>query len=92
MGSQTVFGPRGAATALSKATTISAVVFMLTSLTLSILSTGGATQAPSILDEISAPASSTPAAPGTPAPIVNPTGQVDVTPATPEAPAPAPAK
>jgi preprotein translocase subunit SecG len=35
-GSQAAFGPRGAATALSKATTISAVLFMLTSVTLSI--------------------------------------------------------
>ena len=30
MGSQTTFGPRGTATALSKATTIAAGVFMLT--------------------------------------------------------------
>jgi preprotein translocase subunit SecG len=36
MGSQTAFGPRGAATALSKATTASAVIFMITSITLSI--------------------------------------------------------
>lgn len=36
MGSQTAFGPRGAATALSKATTWSAVIFMVTSITLSI--------------------------------------------------------
>ena len=35
-GSQAAFGPRGAATALSKATTICAVLFMLTSITLSI--------------------------------------------------------
>lgn len=35
-GSQTAFGPRGAATVLSKATTWSAVIFMLTSITLSI--------------------------------------------------------
>jgi len=35
-GSQTAFGPRGAATALSKATTWSAIIFMLTSITLSI--------------------------------------------------------
>jgi preprotein translocase subunit SecG len=35
-GSQAAFGPRGAATALSKATTVSAVIFMLTSVTLSI--------------------------------------------------------
>ena len=39
MGSQTAFGPRGAATALSKATTWSAIIFMVTSLTLSIFAT-----------------------------------------------------
>jgi preprotein translocase subunit SecG len=36
MGSQTAFGPRGAATILSKATTWSAVIFMVTSITLSV--------------------------------------------------------
>jgi preprotein translocase subunit SecG len=36
MGSQTAFGPRGAATALSRATTWSAVIFMVTSITLSV--------------------------------------------------------
>jgi len=36
MGSQTAFGPRGAATTLGKATTWAAVIFMLTSITLSI--------------------------------------------------------
>jgi preprotein translocase subunit SecG len=36
-GSQTAFGPRGTATALSKATTWSAIIFMLTSITLSIM-------------------------------------------------------
>lgn len=35
-GSQTAFGPRGAASALSRATTWSAVAFVLTSITLSI--------------------------------------------------------
>ena len=35
-GSQTAFGPRGAATALSRATTWSAIIFMITSITLSI--------------------------------------------------------
>lgn len=39
MGSQTVFGPRGSATVLSKATTIAAILFMLTSLSLSIVAT-----------------------------------------------------
>jgi len=44
-GSQTAFGPRGAATALSKATTWSAVAFMITSITLSVYATrrGGPT-------------------------------------------------
>lgn len=44
MGSQTAFGPRGAATLLGKATTWSAVIFMVTSITLSIFAarrTGG---------------------------------------------------
>jgi preprotein translocase subunit SecG len=50
MGSQTVFGPRGSATVLSKATTISAIVFMLTSLTLSILATrAGGSATPDLL-------------------------------------------
>jgi preprotein translocase subunit SecG len=39
MGSQTAFGPRGSATVLSKATTIAAALFMVTSLSLSILYT-----------------------------------------------------
>jgi preprotein translocase subunit SecG len=42
MGSQTAFGPRGSATLLSKATTISAVLFMLTSISLSIVATRSA--------------------------------------------------
>lgn len=39
MGSQTAFGPRGAATILSKATTIAAILFMVGSLSLAILYT-----------------------------------------------------
>src|SRR4051794_32475355 len=39
MGSQTVFGPRGSATVLSRATTWAAIIFMLTSLSLAILGT-----------------------------------------------------
>src|SRR5437868_7928850 len=50
MGSQTAFGPRGSATLLSKATTISAVLFMLTSLTLSILATRNAGLGTTVLD------------------------------------------
>ena len=37
MGSQTTFGPRGAATLLTKATTIAAGLFMVTSLSLGVL-------------------------------------------------------
>ncbi|SRR6266496_2206769 len=36
-GSQTAFGPRGAATILTKATTWCAIIFMLTSITLSVM-------------------------------------------------------
>jgi preprotein translocase subunit SecG len=38
-GSQTAFGPRGGATVLTKLTTWSAIVFMITSITLSIVAT-----------------------------------------------------
>src|ERR1051325_7768371 len=51
MGSQTVFGPRGSATVLSKATTLAAALFMLTSLSLSILSTRGGRSIPSKLQQ-----------------------------------------
>jgi preprotein translocase subunit SecG len=50
MGSQTAFGPRGSATLLSKATTISAVLFMITSLSLSILATRSAGLSSSVLE------------------------------------------
>ena len=40
-GSQTVFGPRGAATILSKVTTVCAILFMVTSMGLCILSAKG---------------------------------------------------
>jgi preprotein translocase subunit SecG len=59
MGSQTAFGPRGSATLLSKATTISAVLFMVTSLSLSILATRNAGLGTSVLEGLpqkSAPA------------------------------------
>ncbi len=40
-GSQTAFGARGAATVLTRATTVCAVIFMVTSLTLAIMFTKG---------------------------------------------------
>lgn len=58
MGSQTAFGPRGSATLLSKATTISAILFMVTSLSLSILATRNAGLGTSVLE--SAPKTAVP--------------------------------
>jgi len=60
-GSQTALGSRGAATVLTKATTIAAVLFMMTSLGLALI--GSRRGAGSVLDE-SAPA--TQAAPASP--------------------------
>jgi len=51
VGSQTVFGPRGSATVLSKATTIAAALFMVTSLSLSILSTRAGKASPAIFQK-----------------------------------------
>src|SRR3990172_4737022 len=71
MGSQTAFGPRGTATFLSKATVVLAVTFMVTSVSLAILSnrlrgTGGT----SVLSgEQAAPTQpATPGQPDAPAP------------------------
>jgi len=57
MGSQTAFGPRGSATLLSKATTGSAILFMVTSLSLSILATRQSGVGSTILDKHPGPAS-----------------------------------
>ena len=70
MGSQTAFGPRGAATLLSKATTWAAVIFMLTSITLSIFASRRSSSS-SVLGNIKTqPAQSAPQKPptNTPAP------------------------
>jgi len=100
MGSQTTFGPRGAATLLTKATTIGAGLFMLTSLSLALLQTregGGG----SVLDKnapIAAPKTPTkaPAVPQVTIPTPPPAGaapKVEVTPvpmnSAPVTPAPA---
>ena len=58
-GSQTAFGARGAATLLSKATTVCAVLFMMTSLGLSIVSSHRQ-ESGSVLGEIPAGASTAP--------------------------------
>jgi preprotein translocase subunit SecG len=56
MGSQTAFGPRGAATVLTKATTWCAVIFMITSISLSVLATRKGGNG-SVLQNYKAPAS-----------------------------------
>jgi preprotein translocase subunit SecG len=48
-GSQTAFGPRSAANALTKATTWAAIIFMLTSFTLAIMATRRAGLSGSVL-------------------------------------------
>src|SRR5271170_741581 len=62
-GSQTAFGPRGAATFLSRATTWCAIVFMMTSLALSVKRAPTETSTGSILEQTqrSAPAPAKPA-------------------------------
>ena len=54
MGSQTAFGPRGAATVLSKATTIAAILFMLTSISLGIVKSRGQGVGESVIERIGA--------------------------------------
>jgi preprotein translocase subunit SecG len=52
MGSQTAFGPRGSATVLGKATTWAAVIFMLTSITLSIFAARRGRETGSVLQGV----------------------------------------
>jgi preprotein translocase subunit SecG len=73
-GTQTAFGPRGSANVLSRATTILAGVFMVTSLALSLLRPGSG----SVLDRVGMP----------PAPTVSPTPASQAGQPTPSAPAP----
>jgi preprotein translocase subunit SecG len=79
-GTQTAFGPRGSANVLSRATTILAVVFMITSLALTILRPGNR----SVLDRIPAAA---PSPVATSAPVVPPAPEPEAT--TPAASEPA---
>ncbi len=75
MGSQTAFGPRGSATLLSKATTISAVIFMVTSMSLSIMATRNAGLGATVLEDRSTkavPAKTAPAPPPTKPPSTVP--------------------
>src|SRR5258708_36258717 len=75
MGSQTAFGPRGAATALSKATTWPTVIFMVTSITLSVMASRGAGSSSSIVQGLNPAQTKT--QPATPAPAPAPAPQTE---------------
>src|SRR6516162_6390269 len=67
-GSQTAFGPRGAATVLSQATTWCAVMFMICALAMVVRVDRSVEQGGSVLQQFSKPAQKTP----TPSPQSNP--------------------
>ncbi len=93
-GSQTAFGPRGAATFLSKATTWCAIVFMVTSLTLSIkrTPTGAASSGTrSVLEDTTKTAPATPPAKPATTPAGAPSGSTGQPASQTPAPAPSPA-
>jgi preprotein translocase subunit SecG len=79
---QTIFGSRGAATFLSKITTGAAVMFMLTSLSLAIMTKN---RTGSVIRD-TAPRAAAPAAPSAAAPTATPTAAPSASPATPAAP------
>jgi preprotein translocase subunit SecG len=86
-GSQTAFGPRGAATFLSKATTWCAIMFMLTSMAMTMRQNStAAASGSSVLQRFSK--TGKPAAPAVPAPAAP--AQATPVPATPNATTPAP--
>src|SRR5882672_2063696 len=84
MGSQTAFGPRGSATLLSKATTGSAILFMITSLSLSIMATRQTGVGSTILDKHPGPAA--PKQPDTKQTTLPPSPVTPVAPATGQSP------
>ena len=81
-GSQTAFGPRGAATVLSQATTWCAVMFMVCAMALALHSDRTAGQGNSVIYDRAKPAASKPAAPVTPAPSTTPANPSGSAPAT----------
>jgi preprotein translocase subunit SecG len=97
--SGTVFGARGATTALSRATAVLATVFMITSLTLAYMGTKSAGQTQSELERLTSESDAgagIPVAPAGDAPVVIPgdVPQADAPASSepvPTAPAPAPA-
>src|SRR5437660_2248211 len=67
-GSQTAFGPRGAATVLSRATTWCAVMFMVCAMALALRSDRSAGQGNSVIYDRAAKPATKPAPPQSPAP------------------------
>jgi preprotein translocase subunit SecG len=80
-GSQTAFGPRGAATLLSQATTWCAIMFMVCAMALVLRVDRAGGTSGSVLEKFSKPAPAK-TAPVTPAPVT-PTPQSNTTPAPP---------
>jgi preprotein translocase subunit SecG len=96
-GSQTAFGPRGAANVLSKATTWCAVMFMLCAMAMVLRTDKAVGQGSSILERVSQPAPKPAPAKAPPAPTNAPAAPATAPATTPPAasqpaPAPAPAK
>jgi len=83
-GSQTAFGPRGAATFLSKATTWCAIMFMLTSMALTMhQNSTSVAVGSSVLQQFSKTSKSAPAVPTPTAPASAPVAPAVPAPATP---------
>jgi len=96
-GSQTAFGPRGAATILSQATTWCAIMFMICALALVLRTDQAAVQGGSVLQQFSKPApkktpATTPAAPATAPQSSAPQSNPPASGTTPAATQPAPAQ
>lgn len=83
--SQTLFGARGAATFFSKLTTTAAIIFMLTSFTLSLVASKGS----SVVRKIPAATQQRQTMPQGNVPLQGVQPQAPAVPATPSAPAPA---
>ena len=89
-GSQTAFGPRGAATVLSQATTWCAVMFMICALAMVVRVDRSVEQGGSILQQFSKPAPKTTPTPAAPAPATQqPAAPQQSTPQQPAPPTPA---
>jgi preprotein translocase subunit SecG len=90
-GSQTAFGPRGAATFLSKATTWCAIMFMLTSMALTMhQNSTSASTGSSVLQQFSKTSKAPASAPV--APVPSAPASAPAVPATPAPATPAPSK